>query len=71
MKEHESEALQFDRFLDHVKSTNDKRLNKARLHKNFWDNQCQEMKQVRKSQKGENGIHKWNESQLNTNMILY
>ena len=52
-KEKEGEVLQFEKFLDHVKSKDDNKLYKARQHTGFWDGQCNEMAKNRKDRKGE------------------
>ena len=51
-KAKEKEALQFNQFLDHVMTQDDKRREKAQLHKNFWDNQCNDLNAQRKERRG-------------------
>ena len=48
----EKEALQFNEFLDHVMTQDDTRREKARRHKDFWDNQCHDLNAQRKDRKG-------------------
>ena len=52
IQDKEKEAVQFNEFLDHVMGTDNKRRGKARIHREFWDNQCIVLNNDRKQKLG-------------------